>query len=148
MKRSITINISNYSSDLMKLIYHSKIFLHSRIVFFDDSATEPIQDSDNSGSVTTVDAGEDEDYYYYYDFNNDDDFSVSDFPDYEDYQLGNRRHKDRGKCIKVVKKDAKNKEWVRKIGPLWRSLAQQIGVRRCKTTRTAQEKSDAIRFGI
>ena len=60
--------------------------MYSRIIFFDDSATNPVIDSDNSGTLT-IDAGEDEDYYYYYDFNNDDDFSVSDFPDYEDNYL-------------------------------------------------------------
>ena len=118
--------------------------MHSRIIFFDDSA--PTTNSDHSGTLT-VDAGEDEDYYYYYDFNNDEDFSVSDFPDYDDYQLGTRR-KNPGTCIKVPKKDAKNKEWVRKIGPIWRSLAQQIGIRRCKTAITAQEQNEAIRFGI
>ena len=72
---------------------------------------------------------------------------MEDFPDYEDYQIGTR-HKNKGKCIRVQKTKAKGKDWERKIGPLWRSLAQQIGVRRCKTTKNAQDSSDAIRFGV
>ena len=90
--------------------------------------------------------GEDEDYYYYYDFNSDENFNIEDFPDYEDYQTN--RNKGQGKCIKLLKNDAKSKEWTRKIGPLWRSLAQQIGVRRCKKFKTTEAKDEAIRFGI
>jgi len=114
-------------------------------VFFEDSeSAEEIENSD-----LLVDVGEDEDYYYYYDFNNDDTLNVEDFPDYEDYLNGvGTRHKMRGKCIRVLKKETKGKDWKRKIGPLWRSLAQQIGVRRCRTNDSTQELTDAIRFGV
>jgi len=116
-------------------------------VYFNDPDTQPAEDEQNLSPL--VDIGEDEDYYYYYDFNNDENLNVEDFPDYEDYQDGiGTRNKERGKCIRVLKKEAKGKEWVRKIGPLWRSLAQQIGVRRCKTANRIAERNDAIRFGV
>ena len=118
-----------------------------RVVFFEDS--ESADDTENSELL--VDVGEDEDYYYYYDFNNDDTLNVEDFPDYEDYLNGvGTRNKIRGKCIRVLKNETKGKDWKRKIGPLWRSLAQQIGVRRCRTNDKIQELNvvnDAIRFG-
>merc|ERR1712165_45112 len=117
------------------------------VVFFEDS--ESTDNTENSDLL--VDVGEDEDYYYYYDFNNDDTLNVEDFPDYEDYQNGvGTRHKMRGKCIRVLKNKTKGRDWERKIGPLWRSLAQQIGVRRCRTNDKIQELNvvnDAIRFG-
>merc|ERR1712038_519208 len=116
-------------------------------VFFEDS--ESADDTENLDLI--VDVGEDEDYYYYYDFNNDDTLNVEDFPDYEDYLNGvGTRNKIRGKCIRVLKNETKGKDWKRKIGPLWRSLAQQIGVRRCRTNDKIQELNvvnDAIRFG-
>ena len=116
-------------------------------VYFDDPDTQSAEDEQNLSPL--VDIGEDEDYYYYYDFNNDENLNVEDFPDYEDYQDGiGTRNKERGKCIRDSKKEAKGKEWVRKIGPLWRSLAQQIGVRRCKTANRIAERNDAIRFGV
>ena len=137
-------------------MHHTSI---SRIVFWDGTDDQQIVG-------TVVDVGEDDDYYYYYDFNNDDDFTIDDFPDYEDYKLGTRR-KNRGKCIRVQKSETKGKEWVRKIGPLWRPLAQQIGIRRCKNANKqinealkiissdmtsaenkTVESNDAIRFGV
>merc|ERR1712179_508878 len=121
--------------------YHSET-----AVFFDNSDDSQSTENEQNSNLL-VDIGEDEDYYYYYDFNNDDTLNVEDFPDYEDYQIGTR-HKNKGKCIRVQKTKAKGKDWERKIGPLWRSLAQQIGVRRCKTTKNAQDSSDAIRFGV
>merc|ERR1712038_399066 len=117
------------------------------VIFFEDS--ESADDTENSDLI--VDVGEDEDYYYYYDFNNDDTLNVEDFPDYEDYLNGvGTRNKIRGKCIRVLKNETKGKDWKRKIGPLWRSLVQQIGVRRCRTNDKVQELNvvnDAIRFG-
>merc|ERR1712223_2027978 len=117
------------------------------VVFFEDSESADVTEN----SDLLVDVGEDEDYYYYYDFNNDDTLNVEDFPDYEDYLNGvGTRNKIRGKCIRVLKNETKGKDWKRKIGPLWRSLAQQIGVRRCRTNDKIQELNvvnDAIRFG-
>ena len=123
--------------------------LHFRVIFFDAVTSAPTTPKNPLQSLTDYDE-DDYDYYYYYDLNSDDNLDVEDFPDYEDYQdINTRSLITKGNCIKVLKNEAQADELLRRIGPLWRSLAQHIGIIRCSKGQNKQtkESNDAVRFG-